>query len=446
VRGPDRWSAIALGAILLLALGLRLGHAIPGSDDPVPDARGYARIAESLYEDGRFGQRGDFGEREVQEPSNYSPGTPLFVTGVYAVTGGVHPQAGRIAIALVGSLAVFLAYLLGRRLAGPVAGVAGALLTAVYPPLLEYNGMFMSELLAGATLTGSVLAMLRASERGGVWAWALPGLLLGLTALIRPEYLIFGPVFALLALYKAGRWRPGLLAAAALLAAFALPILPWTIRNAIVLDRFVPLSTGGGKALFIGTYLPGDGINNRTKLSLLAQPDVRRYLQRSRRGEGVGFSDVTMDEILEYVVAREQGPDFKGDTDQGLASLGREQLRDNLTEHPGLFTEMVATKVWYAWRKGPLRTMAATGWVVFHRAIVVLALVGIGILAWRRRWEALVFLSLIGGVTLVAALLLTHPRRTLPLIPVLAALAAAAVVWAAEMIRERRVSANEGTA
>ena len=37
------------------------------------------------------------------------------------------------------------------------------------------------------------------------------------------------------------------------------------------LGRFVPVSTGGGKALFIGTYLPGDGIHEGVKQHLLHQ-------------------------------------------------------------------------------------------------------------------------------------------------------------------------------
>ena len=35
------------------------------------------------------------------------------------------------------------------------------------------------------------------------------------------------------------------------------------------LGRFVPVSTGGGKALFIGTYLPGDGLHDGVKQHLL---------------------------------------------------------------------------------------------------------------------------------------------------------------------------------
>ena len=51
----------------------------------------------------------------------------------------------------------------------------------------------------------------------------------------------------------------GVASAALFVAAFALVLAPWTVRNFIVLDRFVPVTTGGGKALFVATYLPGNG-------------------------------------------------------------------------------------------------------------------------------------------------------------------------------------------
>ena len=68
---------------------------------------------------------------------------------------------------------------------------------------------------------------------------------------------------------------PGLAGAALLVAALLLPIVPWTVRNAVVLDRIVPISTGGGKALYVGTFLPADGEYQRVKALL-----VERYLDR----------------------------------------------------------------------------------------------------------------------------------------------------------------------
>ena len=78
--------------------------------------------------------------------------------------------------------------------------------------------------------------------------------------MFRPEYLFVGAAFVVLAAIRVGRargWQPGLAGAGLLLAALLLPIVPWTIRNVDVLDRVVPISTGSGKALYVGTYLPG---------------------------------------------------------------------------------------------------------------------------------------------------------------------------------------------
>ena len=53
--------------------------------------------------------------------------------------------------------------------------------------------------------------------------------------------------------------------------------MPWTIRNIVVLDRTVPISTGGGKALYVGTFLPADGEYQRVKALL-----YERYEHRDR--------------------------------------------------------------------------------------------------------------------------------------------------------------------
>jgi hypothetical protein len=307
---------------------------------------------------------------------------------------------------------------------------------AIYPALLIYNGMLMSEPLAAFTLSAAVLATLRAGDRRGQpRAWILPGVLFGATALIRPEYLVFGAVFAAIALFRVGRdagWRPGFAAAALLVVAFCAPIVPWTIRNAITLHRFVPVSTGGGKALFIGTYLPGGGINAQVKVVILKQPVVERYVA-THHVEVVGSrgrKKVFLDEVLRFLAAR-QYPGVP--TDQALGRMGRHNLRAYLSGHPGDMLHMFERKAWYMWRKGPLKQMRSRGWILFQRTLVVLGALGLVVLAWRRRWEALVVGSPIIGVTLIAMLLLSHPRRSLVMVPLVAPLAGAAVVWAVQL-------------
>src|SRR5215475_10315703 len=119
-RNGGRWGIAALVVIVLLGLGLRVGEAWDGRA-PVFDAAAYAAIARNLDEGNGF----TVGAKATQPSSNYSPGLPLLVAGIYEVTGGVNGELARIVLALIASLAVPFTYLLGRRLGGVVGSAAG---------------------------------------------------------------------------------------------------------------------------------------------------------------------------------------------------------------------------------------------------------------------------------------------------------------------------------
>src|ERR1700761_506520 len=107
-----RLGVATLVAILLLGLGLRVGEAWDGRA-PVFDAAAYAAIARNLDEGNGF----TVGAKATQPSTDYSPGLPLFVAGIYKVTGGVHERLARLVLAAIGTLAVLFAYLLALRLA-----------------------------------------------------------------------------------------------------------------------------------------------------------------------------------------------------------------------------------------------------------------------------------------------------------------------------------------
>src|ERR1044072_4580840 len=101
----------ALVAIVLLGLGLRVGEAW-GGRAPVYDAQAYAAIAANLDEGNGF----TVGKGATQPSSNYSPGLPLLVAGLYELTGGAHERLARVVLAAIGTLSVLFAYAIGRRL------------------------------------------------------------------------------------------------------------------------------------------------------------------------------------------------------------------------------------------------------------------------------------------------------------------------------------------
>jgi hypothetical protein len=419
----------ALVAVLLLGFGLRLGEAWDGRA-PVYDAKAYAAIAANLEK----GEGFTVGPAATQPSSNYSPGLPLLVAGLYEVTGGVHERLARVVLAVVGALSVLFAYLIGRRLirclpSRPKSSevgskdiwlaLIGALAVSIYPALLEYQGMLMGEPLAATLLSGGVLAVLWAWE-GERWRWLLPGAMFGALALVRPEYLGVTVLIALVIFLRETRldWRPSLARAAIFFTALAVVIAPWTIRNAVALDRFVPISTGGGQVLFAGTYLPSDGDPEKVGAELVDEnpnlftPQDARHLR------------------LEQILARLAADRYPGmETDQALSRLGKEQLWDDISEEPVEYAGFVATKVWRIWSHGPRDVMREPGWEVLHWALVAFGLLGLALLAWQRRWEALLLGTIFLAITAVSALLVASPRRVLVLVPLICALAGVGVSW-----------------
>ncbi|HMC49514.1 MAG TPA: hypothetical protein VKH20_02635, partial [Solirubrobacterales bacterium] len=435
----------ALVAIFLLGLGLRVGEAWDGRA-PVYDAQAYAAIARHLDEENGF----TVGTGATQPSSNYSPGLPLFVAGLYKASGGVHERLARVVLAVVGALSVLFAHAIGRRLgralqrpkASEVAGVpaqgaplsysaysrnnsasvwpalVGALVVAVYPASLEYQGMLMSEPLAAALLSGGVLATLWAWD--GSWErWILPGALFGALAMVRPEYLgIAFLVAVVLAARVRSDWRGSLLRAAVFLGAGVVLMAPWTIRNAVALDRFVPISTGGGQVLFAGTYLPSDGDPEKVGAEVVRENPQLFDPQDAHR--------LRLEQILARL-AHARYPDME--TDKALSEMGKEQLWDDASEDTGEYAGFVATKVDRIWSHGPRDVMREPVWEVLHWLLVAFGLLGLAILAWQRRWEALLLGTIFLAITAISALLVASPRRILVLVPLLAALSASALTW-----------------
>ncbi len=405
-----RKTLILLALILALGFGLRAYRVVEPLATPGDDAQAYYALSKALYEEGTYGGP------EFRDASDWSPGAPLLYAAAFYATGGPREGTARIVEMLLGLATIVVVYLLGRRINCRPAGLLAALGVAVYPPFIHSTGALFSEPVAMFTLPAAVLLFLNAQgspaapgrgDYGGImWMYALSGFFFGLTALARPEYLLVGVAFVVLAAVRVGverGWRPAAGGAALLAAAMLVPIIPWTVHNIVTLDRAVPISTGGGKALYVGTLLPADGEYQRAKALL-----VRRYRGRDLEPGSEALDQVEPAPLFDRVAARY--PDLP--RDQALGKVGKENFYDYLGEDPVGYAAMTVRKVWRMWSGGVGEAMNATAGRVVQVLIVLLGLGGMAVLAARRRWWELVAMATpIVLVTLVGAATLAASRR-----------------------------------
>lgn len=484
---------IALAVIVCAGFLLRAWVVVNPLEEPGDDAFAYRALAESLYEDGTFGYKEGSGSGpEFKTPSDWSPGAPLIYAGAYYLTGGVRDGVARGVEALFGTAAILLAFLLTTCLLGPprraglpglklspnsarsfnpgepptesglradsVSGLrqaAGPLvaagLVAFYPPFIHSTGALMSEPPAIFMLPASVLAFLWADGRsrsdgvagwGKLWPWLVPGLGFGMTALIRPEYLSVCAAFALFLLIRAWlKSGAGTAVLATILFGLAVlvPIVPWTVHNYNELDRIVPVSTGSGKALFTGTFYPGDGEYQQVKAELLFDQTGRRLDPDSEELEKVDPVPL-FDRVAEDYKLENDLPDL--DRDAALGSLGRENFEKYIRENPAGYTGMTFRKVWRMWSSGIGDALSSPFGRIVQTLLVVAGLAGLVLLAWRRRWEAIAVGLPIATVTAVAAMTLAPPRRNEILMMLVLPLAAVALDALVNRTSEEPASEN----
>ena len=438
-----RRTLIALVAIAAIGLLARTYVVVNPVEHPADDSRAYFALAKSLYEGNGYGGL-------VEDASDWSPGAPLLYSAAFVLTAGAREGTARGVEALLGVAAILVVFALARRLAeaagarkwgGGIAGVdppalvglLAALGVALYPPFIHSTGELASEPPALLTLPAAVLAFLWAADRERSWAWLLPGLLFGLTAMVRPEYLLVGIAFVLLAALRIGAsrgWRPGLAGAALLAAAVALPIIPWTVHNAVVLDRVVPISTGGGKALYTGTFLPADGEYQRVKAIL-----VKRYLGRELEPDSAALDTIDPAPLFDRVADRY--PELP--RDQALGRIGKQNFSKFFGDDPTGYVAMTARKVGRMWSSGIGEAMSSGVGRAVQLLLVALGLAGIVLLGMNRRWWELAALATpLVLVTLVGAATLAAPRRNEVLMTLVFPLAALALCRGAAAISSRR--------
>ncbi|NNF29017.1 MAG: phospholipid carrier-dependent glycosyltransferase [Gemmatimonadetes bacterium] len=297
--GPGMRPSIepALVAVVLAALTGRLVAALVWAPPLSGDAADYVRLAQGLISGAGF--VGPDGLPTSWRPPLY----PAFIAPVLATEawwGWATALSGvRVVQALLSTGTVVLIYRIASDVGGARVGLWAAAIQAASVAHIAAVSRVLSETLF-TTLVVAAVACLVAGTRGGstrrlarsLTLFAVAGGLLGLAALTRSVAMLV-PGFFVLSLFFAaeslGISRRGAVArGAALSAAFALVLAPWTVRNFHVHGAFVPVATQGGATLYAGNHPSGGrilgvmGDDERTRnAESMSEVEASAYLARA---------------------------------------------------------------------------------------------------------------------------------------------------------------------
>jgi 4-amino-4-deoxy-L-arabinose transferase-like glycosyltransferase len=415
----QRRTRIALLAISAVGLAARLLFALSRESYPLPGDGRYYYQTGKLIAAGKGLVDPAAGTPTAQHPPVLSSFLALLdLLGISSV------EAQRIALAIVSTAAVPLVYLLGRKVAGSVAGLVAAAIAAISPLWFQPGGQLMSESLYLIAISAMLWLALLVVEQPTLWRVIALGSTIGIATMTRSEAIWFIAGAVVLVVVVA-RWRRALLALA-LVGAFALVVAPWLIRNEVQMGGLV-LSDDIGNTL-AGSYCP----------SALRPPYDGNF-------------DVYCVFSAGSAVLKQKGPWTERTLSNRLQSNTLSYAFDHLSQLPSDFLTreqamtgigVVRSQVDYAVAEGRAHIPELLG-MILDWLLVPFAVVGAVLIARRKRttFAILVFPLLV--VMVNVALFYGSTRMRVAAEPSVAVLGATGIVRVVELVGKRRTHTDD---
>jgi len=199
-RGPGRWIWIILACAALIRVAYLADYRAHSVfyDSMMLDAEVYDNWAVKIA-------GGDW--LSGNEVFSLPPLYPYFLAGIYSIFGHSYLVVYVIQ-SLMGVLNVWLIFSIGRKVFGGAAPVIAAGMATLYGSFMFLDAKLMSNTLALTMGLCLMRLLLVAGERQTLALWGACGAMLGLTALVRAETLLFVP-FAGWWIWRVTR-RPGM--------------------------------------------------------------------------------------------------------------------------------------------------------------------------------------------------------------------------------------------
>jgi 4-amino-4-deoxy-L-arabinose transferase-like glycosyltransferase len=418
---PLAW-ILSVGALVRVGLWLAWANWSPLINH---DAHNYQELAEQLATTGQYAN--ESGVLISLRPPLY----PATVAVIYHGFGLNSDGAVRVVQAILGLLTALIVYRLSFIAYSRKVALWATALTAFYPSLLAYANLLLSETLftfLSVLFTWLVCEAL-CQRRPAVLAGA--GVAMGLAALTRSIMLLFLPILAaVIFLSWNGTWPRRIFAAAVPVAVFAMVVAPWAVRNTRLQKTFTVIDVMGGRNAMMGNY-------------------EHTPMERS----WATISDVR-DEHQWFRVLRREYPNDKPRTQGQIDKLALRHAITFVLANPWLTLKRDIVKFFNFWQlERELLAAAKDGYFgnISLTAKLILAAIICGSYAFvmftgifgaccyppvdrRLHW------FMVGSIVfpcIIHTLIFAHARYHLPVIPLIATYAAAAIVHWREIWKHR---------
>jgi len=345
------------------------------------------------------------------DPSAYTqPLYGFFLVPVYSIFGREWWSAGLAQIAVATGTA-FLVYAIGARALSRRAGTIAAVIATLNPYLVWHDVHLNREILDQLFMAALVLSVLAAADRKSL-PWSLAaGVFAGLAILGNVRVALLPVVLAAYLLARIGwNWVPPV----ALLAAAAITVAPWVVRNRVEVGCFA--LTTDGRALWKA--------NNSQTYGLLSHG---KWIDDVKDPPGHPFPNP---EEARVIYAQGRGT---SDIDEcANQSYYQDKAWRYVRDHPGAKAKLAGLAVRMEW--DPRTTASATDsghgalrtWAQPVYTALLYGLGLLGLLFAPRRFTVLALLVL-GYQTLAAVVFVGATRYRIPTDFLIALLAAAAL-------------------
>jgi 4-amino-4-deoxy-L-arabinose transferase-like glycosyltransferase len=200
--------------------------------------------------------------RSPDSEFGFRPGTPFhfvpplyaWVVGVEYLVFGPNVFVAKLIQCVLDSLTCLFIYTIGVRMVNRRTALIAAALYAVYPLAIVTNTRLYYQTPLNLALCWIVLRMAApVTAANGMWT----GIAIGVSALAKPVTLPLIALAPVVKMFETVRHRASIRSlvrwSIALVAGCVLTLAPWTIRNYVVFDRFIPVQSGAGAVLIQGS-------------------------------------------------------------------------------------------------------------------------------------------------------------------------------------------------